>query len=172
MHNLPWKTQKYKVSLQQVSQSKSSASTRYSYSWKNCFWDQKFLRICSNSERRPSIMYHTQPAKPRPKLEVDPASFTVLVLCSTSFSKSSFLLCRHACKPNNDVSCDGACLCLYWPSPTTPPDVDWISQAKISAQKVSNHHVFSRPTLHEKTVTALIMRGFDKWVEKRIMQGT
>jgi len=31
---------------------------------------------------------------------------------------------RRACEPNSDVSYDGECLCLYWPSPTTPPDFD------------------------------------------------
>jgi len=58
-------------------------------------------------------MYHAQHTKPQPKPEVDQASFSVLVLCSTSFSKSSFLFCRRACEPNSDVSYDRACLCLF-----------------------------------------------------------
>ena len=58
-------------------------------------------------------MYHAQPTKPRPKSGVDQAFSAVLVLRSTSSSESSFSLCRHACEPNNGLSCDEACLCLY-----------------------------------------------------------
>ena len=65
-------------------------------------------------------MYLSQPTKHRPKSGVDQAFSAVLVLRSTSSSKSSFLLCRHACEPNNDLSCDEACLCFY-PDPVNVP---------------------------------------------------
>ena len=58
-------------------------------------------------------MYLAEATKHRPKSGVDQAFSAVLVLRSTSSSESSFSLCKHACEPNNGLSCDEACLCLY-----------------------------------------------------------
>jgi len=98
---------------------------------KNSKW-QNFLRICSNSEWRPSIMCCALPMKPRPKFGVDQAFSVVLALCSNASLGSSFSLCKHSCEPNREFSYDEACPCLCFPSPTTSPnecspDEHWFS---------------------------------------------